>query len=100
MITGAMRHESLSRLHRFREIWVVDTEFNGLPNVPNVVCVVARELRTNRLVRLFEDELKHPWPPFDVGPHSLMVAYFASAEWGCHLSLGWPLPSNVLGLYV
>jgi hypothetical protein len=29
----------------------------------------------------------------------LFVAYYASAEMGCHLALGWPLPENVLDLY-
>ena len=30
----------------------------------------------------------------------LFVAYYASAELGCHLSLGWPMPARVLDLYV
>ena len=30
----------------------------------------------------------------------MFVAYFASAELGCFLSLGWPLPFNVVDLYV
>jgi DNA polymerase I len=38
--------------------------------------------------------------PFDVGHDTLFVAYFASAELGCFLELGWPLPDNVLDLYV
>ncbi len=29
-----------------------------------------------------------------------MVAYYATAELGCHLALDWPLPANVLDLYV
>ena len=29
----------------------------------------------------------------------LFVAYFASAELGCFLELGWPLPARVLDLY-
>ena len=28
------------------------------------------------------------------------MAYYASAEIGCHLALGWPIPTNVLDLYV
>src|SRR5262249_52165528 len=39
-------------------------------------------------------------PPYPIGPDVLFVAYFASAELGCHLSLGWPLPARVLDLYV
>jgi hypothetical protein len=39
-------------------------------------------------------------PPYSIGPDTLFVAYLASAEMGCHLALGWPLPSRVLDLYV
>ena len=38
--------------------------------------------------------------PTRSAPTSLFVAYFASAELGCHLALGWPLPARVLDLYV
>src|SRR5262245_18642593 len=31
---------------------------------------------------------------------SLFVAYFASAEMGCFLALGWPMPTHLLDLYV
>ena len=37
--------------------------------------------------------------PFDTGPDSVFVAYYASAELGCFLELGWPLPVNVLDLF-
>src|SRR5208337_2448133 len=30
---------------------------------------------------------------------ALFVAYYASAELGCYLALGWPFPANVLDLY-
>ena len=30
----------------------------------------------------------------------LFVAYYASAELGCHLALGWPMPERILDLYV
>jgi DNA polymerase I len=29
----------------------------------------------------------------------LFIAYYSSAEWGCHLALNWPLPVNVIDLY-
>ena len=38
--------------------------------------------------------------PIRSAPTALFVAYFASAELGCHLALGWPLPARVLDLYV
>ena len=87
---------------RFREIWCADFEFRAdAGERPWPVCLVACEIHTGRELRLWRDELlaiKHA--PFDVGPDSLFVAYFASAELGCFLALGWPLPDNVLDLYV
>jgi hypothetical protein len=62
------------------------------------VCLVARELVTGRLLRLWADELgRHP--PFRVDDEVLFVAYYASAEVGCFLALGWPVPARVLDLY-
>ena len=40
-----------------------------------------------------------PSPPFSVGPETLYVAYYASAEMNCHLSLDWPMPENLLDLF-
>ena len=83
----------------FREIWLIDFEFVAEPGcVPDVVCMVARELRSDRLIRLWRDELK-PDPPFDIGSDALFVAYMASAEMSCFLQLGWQMPVNVLDLY-
>ena len=83
----------------FNEIWAVDFEFNGKPgDRPNPVCMVARELRSGRRHRLWADELG-PKPPFSIGESSLIVAYYASAELGCFLVLGWPMPTNVLDLF-
>lgn len=88
--------------HAFREVWLADFEFSAPPGErPVPVCLVARELRTGQTVRLWQDELRGSrLPPYLTGPHSLFVAYFASAELGCHLALDWPLPANVLDLYV
>jgi hypothetical protein len=49
--------------------------------------MVARELGSNRLIRLWRDELGSR-PPFPVDDDALFVAYFASAELGCFLELG------------
>ena len=63
--------------------------------------MVARELISGRELRLWRDELVSlRKAPFDTGPDALFVAYFDSAELGCFLELGWPLPDNVLDLYV
>ena len=62
--------------------------------------MVAIELRTCRVLRIWRDELhKLEAPPFPCGPDSLFVAYFASAELGCFLALGWPMPARILDLY-
>jgi hypothetical protein len=74
----------------FREVWLVDFEFQASAGEhPRPVCMVARELRTGRLVRLWRDDLVAlRRSPFDCGPDSLFVAYYASAELGCFLALG------------
>lgn len=86
-----------------REVWAVDFEFHpdrtpGGVQVP--VCMVAKELRTGRVLRYWRDELQlMAKPPFDTGRDSLYVAYLASAELHCHLVLGWPMPVNVFDCY-
>jgi len=88
------------KLDSYNEVWFVDTEFHAPPgHRPHVVCVVAAELRTGVTFRLWGDELKRNWPPYSVGPTSLFVAYYATAELECHLALGWPLPETVIDLY-
>jgi DNA polymerase I len=83
----------------YKEIWAIDFEFIAEPGcVPDVVCMVAREIGSNRLIRLWRDF--KPDPPFDVGPDAVFVAYMASAEMGCFQQLGWPMPANVLDLFV
>jgi DNA polymerase-1 len=83
----------------FAEIWAVDFEFSSEPGEnPEPVCLVAWELRSGRKVRLSRDEFGRA-PPYPTGPDSLFVAFYASAEIGCHLALGWPVPERVLDLF-
>jgi hypothetical protein len=91
-----------SALAPYRSIWAVDFEFVARPgDRPEPVCLVARELRSGRLVRLFGEQLRGcVEPPYPSGPGDLFVAYYASAELGCHRALGWPMPERVLDLYV
>ena len=85
----------------FREVWALDFEFVSDPgDRPRPVCMVARELGSRRLLRLWSDQLVPGEPPFDTGDDVLFVAYFASAEIGCFLQLGWPIPRMILDLYV
>lgn len=93
---------SADPLECFSEVWLVDFEFRqpeGSRSAP--VCMVAREFRSGRTIRAWADELARMIrPPFPVGPESLLVAYYASAELGCFLVLGWPVPARILDLYV
>ena len=83
----------------FREVWAVDFEFSAPDGErPKPICLVARELKTGRTVRQWEDEFG-PLPPYSTDPDSLFVAFYASAEFGCHLALGWPMPERVLDLF-
>lgn len=84
----------------FAEIWLVDFEFRAVGgDVPEPHCLVAREHRSGRTLRLWGEELRQPSPPYPIGAEALFVAYYASAELGCHRALGWPMPRWVLDLY-
>ena len=41
----------------------------------------------------------HCAPPYRTDEKALFIAYYASAEFGCHLALNWPMPANVLDLF-
>jgi hypothetical protein len=87
----------MSSLDPYREIWLVDFEFTAPDGCrPRPLCVVARELRSGRLVREWVEGGKEAL--FSLGPDVLYVAYYASAEIGCHLALGWPVPARILDL--
>ena len=91
----------MNPLDQYNEVWLVDFEFSAPPGECQTVrCMAAREFKTGRTIRIWEDELKMmAIPPFSVGPETLYVAYYASAEMGSHLSLGWPMPENLLDLF-
>jgi hypothetical protein len=83
----------------FEEVWAVDFEFVAQPGErPDPVCLVARELRSGKTIRLWRDQFG-PQPPYRTDASALFVAYFASAEIGCHLALGWPKPQRILDLF-
>lgn len=88
-------------LEKFREVWLVDFEFHAPPGCrPAPICMVALELRSGRRLVLWADELQAlDRAPFDTGPDSLFVAFYASAEMGCFLALGWGMPANVVDLF-
>jgi DNA polymerase-1 len=83
----------------YHEVWAVDFEFAALPGErPVPVCMVARELRSGRTIRLWQDQFG-PTPPFPTDAGALFVAYYASAELGCFRALGWPMPARILDLF-
>ena len=88
---------------RFTEIWNVDFEYrqpDDNSERPWPLCMVAHELRSRRELRLWRDDLlKLRATPFDVGEHSLVVAYAVAAEASCFLALGWRMPTHVIDLY-
>jgi hypothetical protein len=84
----------------FRKIWAVDDEFTAPPGErPRPLCVTARELRTGELRQVWLADNPPSSPPYDTDADSLFIAYYASAELGCHLALGWPMPLRILDLY-
>jgi hypothetical protein len=86
----------------FKEVWFCDTEFRGPDgDHKDPVCLVARELFTGYEIRVWRDELKRmDRAPFDTGPNAVMVAYAATAELSVFQAFGWPLPRNILDLYL
>jgi hypothetical protein len=87
---------------KFREIWAFDFEFHSKPgNHPNPVCLVAWELKSGRRLKVWQTELNQmKEAPYSTDNDSLFIAYYASAEISCHLVLNWPIPVNILDLYV
>ncbi len=87
----------------FRQIWACDFEYSaGLDQGerPRPLCMVARELNSGRELRLWRNRLlRLRRAPFPVDATTLLVSYFAPAELGCFLELGWPLPARVIDLY-
>jgi DNA polymerase I len=61
---------------QFSEVWMCDFEFGGVDGErPRVRCMVAKEFRSGREIRMWAHELLNlAQAPFDVGPQSLFVA--------------------------
>jgi hypothetical protein len=91
----------MDRLKDFAQVWLCDFEYQAPAGErPKPVCMVAREWRSGRTLRLWQDELASGGrAPFPVDPEALFVAYYASAELGCFLALSWPVPVRILDLY-
>ena len=82
------------------QVIVLDFEFgNTQGEKPVPRCMVAKFLPSNGIVRQWLDSESKP-EPLEAGPNTLWVAYYASAEIGCAIALGWPQPIHLLDLYV
>ena len=81
----------------YARVWCIDFEFSHQPGgLPMPLCMVALEIRSQELVRVWLDGVQSC--PIHFNKSDLIVAYYASAEVGCFLELGWPIPA-VLDLY-
>src|ERR1700689_4536056 len=88
--------QPLLHLPAFSEIWAVDFEYVAKSGEnPEPGCLVAWELHSGRKLRVWRDQFGAE-PPYPTGRDALIVAYYASAEIGCHLALGGPVPLRVL----
>ena len=98
----AFKSFRLIGLEAFEEVWLVDAEYSApAGHRPVPICVVAREFRSGRELRLWQDELSHmETPPFRIDDRSLFVSYAAPAEFSVFNALGWPAPARVLDLFV
>ena len=86
---------------QFRQIWFVDFEFAARSGErPTPVCLVAYQLTAGLALKIWQDQWQSMnQPPYAVDRDALFVAYYASAEMGCHLVLNWPMPENLLDLF-
>ena len=94
----SMRPPIISQFHK---IWLVNFEFATLPGaIPEIRCLVALDYHTGKKIRLWADEIEAlAKPPYGIDQQTLIVAYYASAEVGCHLALGWNAPCHMLDLF-
>ena len=86
---------------RFDQPWCVDFEFREIGgNLPEVHCLVVREIFSGRLIRSWLSKCQSVPCPIPLGRSSVYIAYFSTVELKCHLSLGWLLPKNIVDLFV
>jgi hypothetical protein len=80
---------------------IVDFEFRADPGErPHVWCMAVREEPSGHEATYWRDELRAMQrAPFATGPEVAVVAYFASAEWGCFKQLGWPMPAQPIDVF-
>jgi DNA polymerase I len=92
----------------FPELWIVDTEYypgHGLRNGGREgdqitpLCLAALEMRSGRVIRLWQDELGR-FPPYQLDADALFISYMLSADFGFHIALGWGQPACAFDPYI
>ena len=83
----------------FARVWAVDFEFAAPPGDSPSQFVVWHANSELEFFTDVEPESGATAMPLSNGADDLIVAYLASAEIGCHLALGWPVPERILDLY-
>jgi DNA polymerase I len=92
----------------YEEIWAIDFEFYPGPDLasggregdlPTPLCLVAIELRTGRVIHRWVDQFGS-LPPYRIDSGALIVSYMSTAEFSCHLALGWPQPACTFDAYI
>ena len=63
------------------------------------LCLVAREMRSGRVIRLWQDELG-PFPPYRLDNEALVIGYMLAAEFGFHRAKGWGEPACAIDAYL
>ena len=88
-------------LKNFNQLWVIDFEFISSDGErPSPICLVGEEVYSGRVEKIWLGGCNtQSAPPFLKNSNSLIIAYYASAEMGCFLSLGWEMPTYLLDLY-
>ena len=81
---------------------VLDFEYREVaPGVVGVVCMVASDLSTGRVYRVWLEGESLSSPPFTCGPDTILVAHaVAPAEARCWQRLGWPMPGGWVDTFV
>jgi DNA polymerase I len=88
-------------LDNFKRIWSFDFEFrheNG--EIPIPVCYTAKELYSGEVIMEWLDGVDNPTPKYPMGSEDLFLAFYSSAEYGCHIALKWSRPCYLIDLFV
>ena len=92
----------------YREIWAVDCEYypgaglaNGGTSGDRItpLCLVALEMRSGGLVRLWQGELG-PFAPYRLDGEALIISFNLAAEFSFHLAQRWGQPACAVDAYV